>query len=137
MKKETLFKKLFVLLLFFVYSFNHCYSYSTHIDELKNIPIKIFKTNNSVNDSRNDERSMVIPLVEAYYDTQRNEVECHLADIGTAHIYIVDIRGAVVDEKTVETDIPVYVTLATTSCVGGFYIVIDSDYVYAEGYSSL
>ena len=96
------------------------------------VPITVKKKNNN-----QYERSNLIPLVEAYYDTQRNEVECHLADIGTAHIYIVDIRGAVVDEKTVETDIPVYVTLTTTSCVGGFYIVIDSDYVYAEGYSSL
>ena len=134
MKKETLFKKLFVLLLFFVYSSIICYSHSYYMNSNENIivPITVKKTN-----SNQYERSNIIPLVEAYYDTQRNEVECHLADIGTAHIYIVDIRGAVVDEKTVETDIPVYVTLTTTSCVGGFYIVIDSDYVYAEGYSSL
>lgn len=134
MKKETLFKKLFVLLLFFVYSSIICYSHSYYMNSNENIivPITVKKTN-----SNQYERSNIIPLVEAYYDTQRNEVECHLADIGTAHIYIVDIRGAVVDEKTVETDIPVYVTLTTTACVGGFYIVIDSDYVYAEGYSSL
>lgn len=134
MKKETLFKKLFVLLLFFVYSSIICYSHSYYMNSNENIivPITVKKTN-----SNQYERSNIIPLVEAYYDTQRNEVECHLADIGTAHIYIVDIRGAVVDEKMVETDIPVYVTLTTTSCVGGFYIVIDSDYVYAEGYSSL
>ncbi len=134
MKKETLFKKLFVLLLFFVYSSIICYSHSYYMNSNENIivPITVKKKNNN-----QYERSNLIPLVEAYYDTQRNEVECHLADIGTAHIYIVDIRGAVVDEKTVETDIPVYVTLTTTSCVGGFYIVIDSDYVYAEGYSSL
>lgn len=134
MKKETLFKKLFVLLLFFVYSSIICYSHSYYMNSNENIivPITVKKKNNN-----QYERSNLIPLVEAYYDTQLNEVECHLADIGTAHIYIVDIRGAVVDEKTVETDIPVYVTLTTTSCVGGFYIVIDSDYVYAEGYSSL
>lgn len=134
MKKETLFKKLFVLLLFFVYSSIICYSYSYYMNSNENIivPITVKKKNNN-----QYERSNLIPLVEAYCDTQRNEVECHLADIGTAHIYIVDIRGAVVDEKMVETDIPVYVTLTTTSCVGGFYIVIDSDYVYAEGYSSL
>ncbi len=134
MKKETLFKKLFVLLLFFVYSSIICYSHSYYMNSNENIivPITVKKKNNN-----QYERSNLIPLVEAYYDTQRNEVECHLADIGTAHIYIVDIRGAVVDEKMVETDIPVYVTLTTTSCVGGFYIVIDSDYVYAEGYSSL
>lgn len=134
MKKETLFKKLFVLLLFFVYSSIICYSHSYYMNSNENIivPITVKKKNNN-----QYERSNLIPLVEAYCDTQRNEVECHLADIGTAHIYIVDIGGAVVDEKMVETDIPVYVTLTTTSCVGGFYIVIDSDYVYAEGYSSL
>lgn len=134
MKKKILIK-IFIVSLLFIGSVGICYSQLYNVNCKDNNDVSLIV--NIKDNNRQYERSNLIPLVEAYYDTQRNEVECHLADIGTAHIYIVNIRGAVVDEKTVETDIPVYVTLTTTSCVGGFYIVIDSDYVYAEGYSSL
>ena len=41
MKKETLFKKLFVLLLFFVYSSIICYSHSYYMNSNENIIVPI------------------------------------------------------------------------------------------------
>lgn len=82
------------------------------------------------------ERSNNFPILEAFYNSESNDVEIELCNIGTANIYIVDTSGTVVTEAIVETDTYTMLTLSVASCKGNIYIIVDSDYMYAEGYVS-
>ena len=73
-------------------------------------------------------------VVNAVFDAHKKEVQCELYNIGTTNIYIVDTMGNIMDEKHIETDEPALVCLSSTFCEGGFYIVIESECVYAEGF---
>lgn len=80
------------------------------------------------------ERSLEHYIVNAFFDAHNEEIQCELYNIGTADVYIVDMMGTIFDEKHVDSDVPTLVHLSTSFCNGGFYIIVDSEYVYAEGY---
>ena len=72
--------------------------------------------------------------VDANYYPDIDAIVCELFNIGTSNVYVVDMSGDVVDKQTVSTDNPVEVVVSTKLCDGTFYLVIESDFVYAEGY---
>lgn len=80
------------------------------------------------------ERTINYLIIDGFYDPVNNEIEIELCNIGTAYIYIVDMAGAIVNEAIVETDTYTTVTLSSALCVGNFHVVVDSDYIYAEGF---
>lgn len=84
---------------------------------------------------RHDEREQGAYSIEAYYDRTREEVTFDLYNIGTATLYIIDSRGEIVDETTVETDVPTKAYLSTSLAQRGeFMVAVCSEYIYAEGY---
>lgn len=76
-------------------------------------------------------------VVNAFFNAHNNEIECELYNIGIANVYIVDTMGNIIDEKHIDTDVQTFVSLSSAFCNSGFYIVIDSEYVYAEGFVNL
>lgn len=80
------------------------------------------------------ERSLEMFMVNAVFDAHKKEVQCELYNIGSADVYIVDTLGNIIDEKHIDTDVPTFVYLSSAFCHEGFYIVIDSECVYAEGF---
>ena len=80
------------------------------------------------------ERTNNYPIIKASYNSESDDVEIELCNIGTANVYLVDICGVLVNETVVETETYVTFTLSSTLCNGNFYVVVDSDYIYAEGY---
>lgn len=84
---------------------------------------------------REDEKEQGAYSIEAYYDRTREEVTFDLYNIGTATLYIIDSRGEIVDETTVETDVPTQAYLSTALARRGeFMVAVCSEYIYAEGY---
>lgn len=72
--------------------------------------------------------------VDANYYPDIDAIVCELFNIGTANVYVVDTSGDVVDKQTVYTDNPTEVVVSTKLCNAAFYLVVESDFVYAEGY---
>lgn len=83
------------------------------------------------------ERSLETYIVNAFFDAHNNEIECELYNIGAADVYIVDTMGNIIDVKHIDTDVPTLIYLSSSLCNGGFYIVVDSECVYAEGFVNL
>lgn len=83
------------------------------------------------------ERSLECYIINVFFDTHDKEIKCELYNIGTINIYIVDTIGNVIDEKHIDTDVPTFVYLSSAFCHEGFYIVIESECVYAEGFVEL
>ncbi len=79
------------------------------------------------------ERSMLMPMVEAYYYPSTGDIELELQYIGEANVYIVDADGNIIDATTTDTDVPTTVFLNSYSCEDYFYVVVYSEVVYAHG----
>lgn len=80
------------------------------------------------------ERSNFISIVEVYYDSETKNVKCELYNIGTANIYIVDTNGVIINEMSTDTYIPVAIELSSACCCDcDFFVILQSDYIYAEG----
>lgn len=74
------------------------------------------------------------PTVEANLCPETNTVEVTLHNIGAATIGIVDAWNHVFDHDIIDsTEIPTTIHLSTSGLHGTYYIVIYSDYCYAEG----
>lgn len=100
-----------------------------------NAPVQMTVRKHST--SKNDyeyERSLETYIVNVFYDTHNKEIECELYNIGVANVYIVDTLGNIIDEKHIDTDVPTFIYLSSSLCNRNFYIVVDSECVYAEGY---
>lgn len=127
MKKHIV---LTIILLFACTCFN--YASPSKDDNHRQITIVIIKNKgNAYHDSERTEPE----IVKAYYDRTREEVTFDLYNIGTATLYIIDSRGEIVDETTVETDVPTKAYLSTALARRGeFMVAVCSEYIYAEGY---
>lgn len=119
-----------IMLLFACTCFN--YASPSEDDNHRQITITIIKgKGNAYHDSERSESE----IVKAYYHSTREEVTFDLYNIGTATLYIIDSRGEIVDETTVETDVPTKAYLSTALARrGGFMVAVYSEYIYAEGY---
>ena len=80
------------------------------------------------------ERSIIVPVVEATFNEATDLVVLQLCHIGDASIYIVDRYGVVADSAVVDASGYVSITLSAAMCQGCFYIVVDAQVVYAEGF---
>lgn len=79
------------------------------------------------------DRSLDLYTIDVWVDLTEDIVSLDLHNIGYSTIYIVDSMGMVVNETSTNTDIPVSIDLSTALCNGNFYVIIYSDYYYAEG----
>lgn len=119
-----------VLLTLFV---NVSYAMTSMVADSAPVQMTVIKHTTSKNNYE-FERSLEAYVVNAVFDAHKKEVQCELYNIGTTNIYIVDTMGNIMDEKHIETDEPALVCLSSTFCEGRFYIVIESECVYAEGF---
>lgn len=119
-----------VLLTLFV---NVSYAMTSMVADSAPVQMTVIKHTTSKNNYE-FERSLETYMVNAVFDAHKKEVQCELYNIGTTNIYIVDTMGNIIDEKYIETDEPALVCLSSAFCEGGFYIVIESECVYAEGF---
>ncbi len=122
-------KKFFTLFVVLVASMGFCFAQQSSSSEKTFIEID----RRYVNTGDQYERSLFMPNVEAYYYPVTGDVEFELYEIGEADVYIVDSSGNIVDETVVDTDVPITIFLDASSCAGYFYVVVCSDFVYAEG----
>jgi hypothetical protein len=125
-------KRYFTLIIALMASISFCYSMEAVSCETKKV--SFVQSERKKLDCDDFERSNNFPILEAFYNSESNDVEIELYNIGTANIYIVDISGAVAYEAIVETTTYTSLTLSSALCKEDFYIVVDSDYIYAEGY---
>lgn len=125
-------KKYFTLIAALLASISFSYSMATVSTESKKV--SFVQSERKKIDYGDFERSNNFSIIEAFYISESDDVEIELCNIGTANIYIVDMSGTVVNEAIVETDTYMMLTLSAASCKGNFYIVVDSEYIYAEGY---
>lgn len=125
-------KRYFTLIIALMASISFCYSMEAVSYETKKV--SFVQSDRKKVDCDEFERSNNFPILEAFYNSESNDVEIELYNIGTANIYIVDMSGAVAYEAIVETTTYTSLTLSSALCKEDFYIVVDSDYIYAEGY---
>lgn len=125
-------KKYLTLIIALMASISFCYSMEAVSYETKKV--SFVQSDRKKLDCDDFERSNNFPILEAFYNSESNDVEIELYNIGTANIYIVDMSGAVAYEAIVETTTYTSLTLSSALCKEDFYIVVDSDYIYAEGY---
>lgn len=125
-------KKYFVFIIILLASAS--LSYSMVSVSTENKEISFVQSEKKKVDSGDFERMNNVPIIKAYYNSESNDVEIELCNIGTANVYLVDTFGVIVNETVVETETYVTFTLSSTLCNGNFYVVVDSDYIYAEGY---
>lgn len=125
-------KRYFTLILALLVSISFCYSMEAVSNETKKV--SFVQSDRKKFDYGDFERSNNHPIIEAFYDNTNNNVELELYNIGVANIYIIDTTGAVLGHTIIDTDTYTTVTLSTALCKGDFYIIIDADYTYAEGY---
>lgn len=125
-------KRYFTLIIALMASISFCYSMEAVSYETKKV--SFVQSERKKLGCDDFERSNNFPILEAFYNSESNDVEIELYNIGTANIYIVDMSGAVAYEAIVETTTYTSLTLSSALCKEDFYIVVDSDYIYAEGY---
>lgn len=82
------------------------------------------------------DRSLNAYIIDIWADTDMNNVSLYLHNIGYSNIYIVDTNGRVINETSVYTNSPIVVDISTATCNGDFYVIVYSEYIYAEGYVS-
>ncbi|MDE6871518.1 MAG: hypothetical protein K2J62_05270 [Bacteroidales bacterium] len=96
--------------------------------------IKLKRQYNQTEIYNNDRSIYDWPTVEANLCLETNTIEVILHNIGAATIGIVDAWNHVFDHDIIDsTEIPTTVHLSTSGLHGTYYIVIYSDYCYAEG----
>lgn len=74
-----------------------------------------------------------MPDVSAKINQLSQLIEVNLYETGVTDIYIVDSRNVVVDEITVSSWSSPVIYMSLPERKGQYWIVIDSDYLYAEG----
>ena len=129
--KLTIMKKHFTLIIVLIACISRCLSMEmTSIDSEK---VSFEQTMRDEYEHNNFERSRNY-IIDARYYGESNIIELDLYNIGIAHIYIIDLLGNVADYTIAETNTYTPVALSTEFTYGNFYVVVDSEYVYAEGY---
>lgn len=113
-------------------SISFCYSMEAVSNETKKV--SFVQSEREKIDCNDFERSNNFPILEAFYNSEGNDVEIALYNIGVANVYIIDTTGVVLEYTIIDTDTYSTVTLSTALCKGNFYIIVDADYTYAEGY---
>ena len=124
-------KKYFILMFMALVGINYTYAATLNEDEGEDVFVEIYKRKFNTDEFA---RSVAMFVVEATYYASTDEVVVDLHEIGTATVCIVDANGVVVDQRTVETDAPATVMLSAALCSGDFYLVVDAQKVYAEGF---
>lgn len=125
-------KNYFTLIIALTASISFCYSMEAVSYETKKV--SFVQSERKKIDCNDFERSINHPIIEAFYYPEINDVEIELYNIGVANIYIIDTTGVVLEHTIIDTDNYTTATLSTALCKGNFYIIIDADYMYAEGY---
>lgn len=126
-------RKLFLLAMFLLTSSSFSFGSNTQDNEGNKLVVVIKPLRPNHGDYE-FERSCDFYTVDANYYPDDKEIVCELCNVGTANVCVVDINGVVVDQQTVCTDNPVEVVMSTELCDGVFYLVVESDCIYAEGY---
>ncbi len=121
-------KKLFYLLTAFIF-LSHSLAYGSTIKEDDKTKIDLSKEN----PHNTGEKERSVANVEAFLYTSQNKVEIELFDVGEADITILNSLGHVVSSDVVLANFPTSVTLYIPSDRGLYYIIIDSDEIYAQG----
>ena len=131
--KLTIMKKYLTLIIVLIACINRCLSMEmTSIDSEKVSFEQIMREEYEHKDFERTRNYMI----DARYYGESNLIELDLYNIGIAHIYIIDLLGNVADYTITETSTYTPITLSTEFTNGNFYVVVDSEYVYAEGYVS-
>lgn len=125
-------KRYFTLIATLLISISFCYSMQASTMESQQVTFR--QIDKKKFDYGDFERSNNHPIIEAFYYPEINDVEIELYNIGVANIYIIDTTGEVLEHTIIDTDTYTTATLSTALCKGNFYIIIDADYMYAEGY---
>lgn len=112
-----------------------CLSYASNFNssDEQRIPLEITKDITEKH-GYEFERTCTQPIITAYYNPDASTIECEVYKIGIVNIYIIDITGSILDYVISETEVPTIVPLSTASSNSSFYIIIESELIYAEGY---
>lgn len=129
--KLTIMKKYFTLIIVLIACISRCLSMEmTSIDSEK---VSFEQIMRKEYEHKDFERTLNY-MIDARYYGESNLIELDLYNIGIAHIYITDLLGNVTNYTITDTNTYTHVTLSTEFTNGNFYVVVDSEYVYAEGY---
>ena len=121
--------KIIIVMLFLMIA-NIGFSMSAFHITTTRIPFHYIHKNNS--NYRRLERTHHFQIIEAYYNPQDKSIECKLYNIGTAGICISNTKGELINFTTTETDYFVSIKLSTESAKENFYLIIDSECIYAD-----
>ena len=125
-------KRYFTLLMLLVISITTVSAHQSLLSEQRKVMTDVRHLHGNANTKV--DRSLESYTIDVWVDLTENTVSLDLHNIGYSTIYIVDTKGMVANEISTNTDMPITIDLSTASCKGNFYVIVYSDYIYAEGY---
>ena len=125
-------KKIIVLAMMFSVTFFNRATANKAEDSSSPKKIEIV-TDNSLNNENEYERNLNYPIIDVLLYSDIKQVEVTLYNIGKAEIYIIDSQNQIINNMNTNTDSPITVNLSLTNKKGVYYVIIISDYCYAEG----
>lgn len=131
-KNKCKMKKIIVLAMMFSVTFFNRATANKAEDSSSPKKIEIV-TDNSLNNENEYERNLNYPIIDALLYSDIKQVEVTLYNIGKADIYIIDSQNQIINNMNTNTDSPITVNLSLTNKKGVYYVIIISDYCYAEG----
>ena len=131
-KNKCKMKKIIVLAMMFSVTFFNRATANKAEDSSSPKKIEIV-TDNSLNNENEYERNLNYPIIDALLYSDIKQVEVTLYNIGKTEIYIIDSQNQIINNMNTNTDSPITVNLSLTNKKGVYYVIIISDYCYAEG----
>ena len=125
-------KKIIVLAMMFSVTFFNRATANKAEDSSSPKKIEIV-TDNSLNNENEYERNLNYPIIDALLYSDIKQVEVTLYNIGKTEIYIIDSQNQIINNMNTNTVSPITVNLSITIKKGVYYVIIISDYCYAEG----
>lgn len=125
---------LFFVLLVLLVDNNTVLATTKSSTENKEVVMNVHRKNTGT--SNRYERTILTPTINVFFDENLQQVTFEMFQVGEANIYIIESTGAVIDSKFVYAYEDVVATLSSHLASDSFYVVIESDIVYAEGYIS-
>lgn len=125
-------KRYFTLVFLFLASITIISAKQLNSSEQRKVATNVQRNNGQAN--VNTDRSLDVYTVDVWVDTDMEVVTLSLYNIGDAHIYIVDTNGHVINETYTSTDSIAYIDMSISQCDGDFYVIVYSEYIYAEGF---
>ncbi len=120
-------KLIFILTLFFSMISMNVFA-DDNKPESESVPVDVIIRRNIHTISRS-----LIPSPEVNYYPNVNLIELTCWDMGEVDVYILDSYGQIVEEDTFNSDFIPTVTMDTPTSSGTYWIVFESQAIYAEG----